>query len=227
MHPFDVGHISPIRLSAVRCCVSALRISLAVLDVIKCSWHIPQCNATSSLSGSEQESWTRNNGCKMHSGISCEDSMTIKEGHALYARSIGTLQHRILHRQLAALSLHCELLSVQRQRQISTCTHCFTPPPHLVSRLWVEHAAATQRWTTFFWPHLTAGAFPPNRGSHVQNLMSKNSQYLLHFEINCSLLLFNIMSNKQQVDVSWAEISIIKFRLLIVPQNLPISIAPA
>lgn len=36
----------------------------------------------------------------MHCGRGHKYSMTIKEGHALCTRSIGTLQHHILHRQL-------------------------------------------------------------------------------------------------------------------------------
>lgn len=105
--------------------LSALRISVTFLDVTECLWHIPQCFATSSLSDSEQESWTRNNGCKRHCGTGRKDSMTIKEGHALCTWSIGTLQHHILHRQLPALPLYCELLSVQHHGQFSTCIRLF------------------------------------------------------------------------------------------------------
>lgn len=83
-----------------------LKFSVTLPDVIKRLWRAPQCIATSRLSGLEQGSWTGNNGCKMHCGRGCEDFMTIKEGHALCTRSIGTLQRHILHRQLPALSPH-------------------------------------------------------------------------------------------------------------------------
>lgn len=54
--------------------------------------------------------------------------MTIKEGHALCTQSIGKLQHHILHRQLPALLLYCELLSIQHHGQLSTHMHCFISP---------------------------------------------------------------------------------------------------
>lgn len=117
-------------LPAVKCWVSALRISVTFLDVGKCLWHIPQRIATSSLAGLEQESWTRNNGCKMHCGIGCEDSVTIKQGNALRTLSFGTVQHHILHRQLPALPLHCGLLSVQHDEHICTCMRCFVCLSH-------------------------------------------------------------------------------------------------
>lgn len=55
--------------------------NLGDLDIMEWWERTPRCIATSSMSGSEQRSWTRNNECKMHCGISCKDSMTIKEGH--------------------------------------------------------------------------------------------------------------------------------------------------